>query len=79
MTSAKSTKVKAVDGLRNPQGEPDEGTAVQPWHHGEPHKSWWLGLDRQNFSQAVKVEAPRIAGSSMARRIYGIAYDYKNR
>jgi len=36
---------------------------------GEPHESWWLGLDRDQFSAKQKNEAPRMVSSAMARRL----------
>ena len=45
-------------------------TVILPWHHGEPHQSWWLDKDRAEFSSTAKEEAPRIVASAMARRIY---------
>lgn len=47
----------------------DQTYLLLPWHHGEATRSWWLNKDRASFSEAAKVEAPRIKASAMAVRI----------
>lgn len=47
----------------------DKTYLLQPWHHGEPERSWWLDLDRAGFTAQAKKEQTRIEASSMAIRI----------
>ncbi len=68
--SAKSNggpNVKALKAIEQPPN--DKTFHLLKWHAGEPHESWWLNLDRDAFIARASVEAPRIASSSMARRI----------
>ena len=46
---------------------PENVIAILPRDAGLPDRSWWVGLSREKFDQAVEREARRMRDSKMGR------------